>query len=268
MGIQMMGLQGGDQQSHRQQSTRQSSWYNLTLDELNNRFKGLGKPVGGMSLEELINNIWIAESHHLRDVSGEGNSSSATSMQHQDALTMARALRGKTVDDILRDIQQGQKKIRGQEIKSENEALFSELTLENFLVKACIFVEANFGQTSELDLFDRHSTLNFGMQTDLSRSPSIETMSDTPTPGSKRGAVDHLDKSVERRLRRKIMNRESAARSRARKQAYYNELVTRVTILEEKNMQLKKDKQLDDMLPFDLHTEKKYQLQRTSSASF
>uniref|UniRef100_A0A7N0RIF1 BZIP domain-containing protein n=1 Tax=Kalanchoe fedtschenkoi TaxID=63787 RepID=A0A7N0RIF1_KALFE len=268
MGIQMMGLQGGDQQSHRQQPARQNSWYNLTFDELNKRFRALGKPVGDMSLKELLNHIRLAESHHARDATGEGNSSSATSMQHQAGLTMARALRGKTVDEIWRDVQLGQKKILGQEIKIENEATFGELTLEDFLVKAGMFVEANFGQGTELDLFDGPATQNFGSQMELSRSPSIDTMSDTPTPGSKRGAVDQLDRSVERRIRRKIKNRESAARSRARKQAYYNELVTRVSVLEEKNLRLKRDKQLDSMLPYDPHKEKKYQLRRTSSASF
>ncbi|EPS69096.1 hypothetical protein M569_05669, partial [Genlisea aurea] len=61
----------------------------------------------------------------------------------------------------------------------------------------------------------------------------------------KRGLWDY-DKTVERRLRRKIKNRESAARSRARKQAYHNDLLTKVSILEEENTKLKKEKEFDE----------------------
>ncbi|XXG86672.1 hypothetical protein AAC387_Pa11g1522 [Persea americana] len=55
--------------------------------------------------------------------------------------------------------------------------------------------------------------------------------------GRKSGAVE---KVVERRQRRMIKNRESAARSRARKQAYTVELEAEVTKLKEENKALKK----------------------------
>jgi len=50
-------------------------------------------------------------------------------------------------------------------------------------------------------------------------SPTVGAMSDPQTPGRKRGASSGMaDKFVERRHKRMIKNRESAARSRARKQ--------------------------------------------------
>ncbi|XP_020582875.1 bZIP transcription factor TRAB1-like [Phalaenopsis equestris] len=49
-----------------------------------------------------------------------------------------------------------------------------------------------------------------------------------------------VEKILERRQRRMIKNRESAARSRARKQAYTMELETEVAILKEKNQELEK----------------------------
>lgn len=54
----------------------------------------------------------------------------------------------------------------------------------------------------------------------ISSSSLTTTLSDAQTPGRKRTApIDVADKSVERRQKRMIKNRESAARSRARKQA-------------------------------------------------
>ncbi|XP_039837781.1 ABSCISIC ACID-INSENSITIVE 5-like protein 2 isoform X3 [Panicum virgatum] len=74
-------------------------------------------------------------------------------------------------------------------------------------------------------------------------SPTVGAFSDPQTPGRKRGALGEVvDKVIERRQKRMIKNRESAARSRARKQAYTNELENKVSHLEEENERLKKQK--------------------------
>ncbi|TKY53087.1 ABSCISIC ACID-INSENSITIVE 5 [Spatholobus suberectus] len=57
--------------------------------------------------------------------------------------------------------------------------------------------------------------------------------------GRKRVLDGPVEKVVERRQRRMIKNRESAARSRARKQAYTVELEAELTQLKEENVQLK-----------------------------
>ncbi|KAJ4720456.1 ABSCISIC ACID-INSENSITIVE 5-like protein 2 [Melia azedarach] len=81
-------------------------------------------------------------------------------------------------------------------------------------------------------------------------SPSMGTLSDTQTLGRKRGTPEEMiEKTVERRQKRMIKNRESAARSRARKQAYTNELENKVSRLEEENERLRKRKELEKMLP-------------------
>lgn len=57
-------------------------------------------------------------------------------------------------------------------------------------------------------------------------SPSMGTLSDTQTLGRKRGTPEEiLEKTVERRQKRMIKNRESAARSRARKQVDFQFLL-------------------------------------------
>lgn len=61
----------------------------------------------------------------------------------------------------------------------------------------------------------------------------------------KRGAYGPVEKVVERRHKRMIKNRESAARSRARKQAYTVELEAEVTQLKEENNKLKSQRDQD-----------------------
>uniref|UniRef100_A0A7N0TL19 BZIP domain-containing protein n=1 Tax=Kalanchoe fedtschenkoi TaxID=63787 RepID=A0A7N0TL19_KALFE len=77
-------------------------------------------------------------------------------------------------------------------------------------------------------------------QTSLSSPHSAGTMSDTSSVVRKRVATADIgDKSAERRHKRMIKNRESAARSRARKQAYTQQLEERLAELEEENAKLK-----------------------------
>lgn len=100
-------------------------------------------------------------------------------------------------------------------------------------------------------------------------SPLVGVISDPQTPGRKRGAREDVEeKTVERRQKRMIKNRESAARSRARKQAYTNELENKISRLEEENERLRKQEELDTILYSAPPPEPKHQLRRSSSASF
>ncbi|XP_022136120.1 ABSCISIC ACID-INSENSITIVE 5-like protein 6 isoform X2 [Momordica charantia] len=78
---------------------------------------------------------------------------------------------------------------------------------------------------------------------DLITNINIETPSYSPVPfsfGRGRRSSGTLERVVERRQRRMIKNRESAARSRARKQAYTLELEAEVAKLKEMNQELQK----------------------------
>ncbi|KAL6226990.1 hypothetical protein ACLB2K_000949 [Fragaria x ananassa] len=71
----------------------------------------------------------------------------------------------------------------------------------------------------------------------------------------------------DRRHRRMIKNRESAARSRARKQAYTNDLEIRIQLLMEENERLRREnEQLSDAAASQLP--KKHSLNRSSTAPF
>eukprot|EP00246_Nothoceros_aenigmaticus_P017817 TRINITY_DN895_c0_g1_i2.p1 TRINITY_DN895_c0_g1~~TRINITY_DN895_c0_g1_i2.p1 ORF type:complete len:479 (-),score=97.09 TRINITY_DN895_c0_g1_i2:919-2262(-) len=81
----------------------------------------------------------------------------------------------------------------------------------------------------------------------LSLSPAGAGFGFDGLRGRKRGPDGPVERVVERRQRRMIKNRESAARSRARKQAYTVELEAEVTQLKEENMRLRKMQQEEEM---------------------
>ncbi|KAE8727678.1 hypothetical protein F3Y22_tig00005406pilonHSYRG00138 [Hibiscus syriacus] len=217
MGIQTTGSQSNDQQPLSQPSPlmRQNSWYSLTLNEFENQMGNVGKPLGSMNLDELLNNVWSNESNPTLGMNN-GSISSSSSLPRQASLTLVRALNGKMVDQVWTEIQQGQKRRYGEEMKDhKREPTLGETTLEDFLVQAGLFV----ADTSLAPTMELHTQQSLPLQLRSSPTPSIGTISDTPMTGRKRDAEDAFEKSIERRLRRKIKNRESAARSRARMQA-------------------------------------------------
>ncbi|KAL7118975.1 hypothetical protein ACP275_02G034700 [Erythranthe tilingii] len=92
------------------------------------------------------------------------------------------------------------------------------------------------------------------MYSDSVGKNDTDSSSASPTPyhvgegGRGRRSSSSLEKVVERRRRRMIKNRESAARSRARKQAYTLELESEIAKLKEKNQELqKKQEELVEM---------------------
>ncbi|PIA53092.1 hypothetical protein AQUCO_00900009v1 [Aquilegia coerulea] len=307
MGIQTMGSQSDSAQHQHQHSqflplSRQTSFYSLTLDEVQNQLGlgALGKPLGSMNLDELLKNVCSAAADDTNDAAA------TSALQHQPSLSK------KTVDEVWRDIQQGQIQGQGQGQGQDNnnsnnpdntardrQPTLGEMTLEDFLVKAGIVSQASSdhkttlpvtGTTPGADLMiaspqtpwlqyqlpsvqqqqqqpqQQQNMMGVFMpgcplpqslpvaQNNLLEpsypenqlaisSPLMGTLSDTQTPGRKRGpSGDLIEKTVERRQKRMIKNRESAARSRARKQAYTNELENKVSRLEEENAKLKKQK--------------------------
>ncbi|XXG52537.1 hypothetical protein AAC387_Pa03g0842 [Persea americana] len=327
-----MGSQGGRQYSQFQIVGRQSSFYSLTLNEVQSQLGNLGKPFGSMNLDELIKNIWSVEADQVTGtdvenvVASSGHHTPAPGLQHQGSGTLARTLSKKTVDEAWREIQRGKVKKNEERKPQEQHLPFGEMTLEDFLMKAGVVPETGEKETRvEGDLRNLEGICNVGAvggddlmsgaknfpqqaqwmmqyqpqqqnmmnafmsghdstqplgvsasplldigysENPMAASPLMGTLSDTQTPGRKRVASgDVADKSIERRQKRMIKNRESAARSRARKQAYTNELEYKVSCLEEENERLKKQKALDKILHCSL-AEPKYQLRRTSSAPF
>lgn len=106
------------------------------------------------------------------------------------------------------------------------------------------------------------------------RSMNLDELLRTVLPAAVTGD-GVVERTVERRQKRMIKNRESAARSRARKQAYTNELENKIALLEQENERLRKLKMLEPLEPPPEHErrpvpqpEVKQQLRRTNSATF
>lgn len=164
---------------------RQSSLYSLSLDQVQTQ---LGKPLRSMNLEELLTSVWSAESNLE---SGGGT-----------WVTIDKAVGKRTVDQVWKDIQEEQ--AHGRQVIT-----LGEMTLEDLLARAGAPVPMSAAH---------QLTVNVAMGGHCAGSPHVYE-DDIQMLGRKRIAPgDVAEKTVERRQKRMIKNRESAARSRARKQ--------------------------------------------------
>ncbi|XP_039129606.1 ABSCISIC ACID-INSENSITIVE 5-like protein 2 isoform X1 [Dioscorea cayenensis subsp. rotundata] len=244
---------------------RQGSVYSLTLSEVENH---LGEPLHSMNLDELLRNILPCDAN-------TSLSMNIGSMRYSSR-AVSQELSKKTVDEVWKEIQQ--LKNKGNEDRNSVNA-FGEMTLEDFLMEVGVVSEKRidvFGNANEhvhwlqqYQQMPRHILDNsvYGDTTANLQRTLVGTMSDPLVSGRKRMAdEDMVEKAVDRRQKRMIKNRESAARSRARKQAYTNELENKVSRLEEENERLKKQKALDKILRSAPEPVTKNQLRRTISA--
>ncbi|KAM0880357.1 hypothetical protein ACQ4PT_033633 [Festuca glaucescens] len=241
--------------------------------------------------------------------SGSQSTSASGLERQGSSITVPRELSKKTVDEVWRDIQQDQESSDEERSSGcEAQISLGEITLEEFLHRAGIVTRqyqkdadkladpARTGEgahlmtrvqdfpqgTSAIDAYIARQSIAQPLSvaipstmdaiypdSQMSISPSLE-LSDLHTPSRKRmSSGDVVYKVVDRRQKRMIKNRESAARSRARKQAYTSELEGKVACLEEENTRLKREKELDMLLKSAAPPpEPKAQLRRTRSTSF
>lgn len=189
MGVQTMASLGGGASGGRALS-RQGSVYSLTLTEVETQ---LGEPLRSMNLDDLLRTVLPAA----------------------EPATAAK----KTVDEVWRDIQSA---------SSGRHPTMGEMTLEDFLSRAGVPVDgggAGCAGPHWLHHYQPPPQQQYPRPTGVGAAPSLNAVVYrdgflSPGAGRKRGAVDGgvVERTVERRQKRMIKNRESAARSRARKQ--------------------------------------------------
>ncbi|OIT35095.1 PREDICTED: G-box-binding factor 4-like isoform X1 [Nicotiana attenuata] len=152
----------------------------------------------------------------------------------------------RTVDDVWREIVEGKReKQRAAVVAGCKEEM---MTLEDFLVKAGAVEEEAVApvQGPEVKVELGTERLSGGIFAFDNSTPYMVTPQQS-VPGYGRGkrkaVLEPLDKAAMQRQRRMIKNRESAARSRERKQAYQVELESIAVKLEEENELLLKEKE-------------------------
>lgn len=233
---------------------RQGSLYSLTLDEVQNHLGSSGKALGSMNLDELLKSVCSVEANQPSSMAMNGAAAAQEGLSRQGSLTLPRDLSKKTVDEVWKDIQQNKNGGNTHERRDKQPTL-GEMTLEDLLLKAGVVTEtipgsnhddpgggiagsgAGLGQNiSQVGPWVQYHQLPSmpqpqafipypvsDMQAMVSQSSLMGGLSDTQTPGRKRVASGEVvEKTVERRQKRMIKNRESAARSRARKQVRNN----------------------------------------------
>lgn len=156
---------------------RQSSIYSLTLDEFQHTLCDSGKNFGSMNMDEFLNSIWTAEENQAQAHNQAPNSNPASlpptaaaanglhfplqeskmsngkgiakqpSLPRQGSLTIPEPLCNKTVDEVWSEIHQsnGSHSHLQNPSTAHKQATFGEMTLEDFLVRAGVVREQNFG---------------------------------------------------------------------------------------------------------------------------
>ncbi|KAI4330566.1 hypothetical protein MLD38_028845 [Melastoma candidum] len=198
-----MGSQGGS-------SSAGGSMFGLTLDEVQTQLGKLGKPLGGMNLDELLRSV------------GEGEADARPLPGDKERREIQSENCGSGVGDG--DGGDDGDGAEGGASVQERKPTFGEVTLEDFLVNAGVVAEM---ESLHGDKGGGESEVGVG-----------SVLADTGVHG--RNVVMGRDRTVQRRQKRMIKNRESAARSRARKQAYTHELEHKVLQLEEENARLRR----------------------------
>lgn len=231
---------------------RQSSIHSLTVADLQ---CDQSKSFGSMNMDELLKNIY-GDSDAFP--SSAVNGGDTASLSRQASLTLPKTVGNKTVDEVWKEIVEGS---GGGGANRE-----PEMTLEDFLTKAGAVREedvripvisqapAGFGADSMINAAQFQAppplqnetggygvdSVGFGNGID-GRMVAVAVGGNSGGGGrGKRRTVEEppMDKATQQKQRWMIKNRESAARSRERKQAYTVELESLVTQLEEENSRL------------------------------
>ncbi|KAG2709201.1 hypothetical protein I3760_05G227600 [Carya illinoinensis] len=281
---------------------RQCSLYNLTFNEVQRQLGNIGKPLSRMNLDELLRNVILVEEGRLVQQNSSNSSSSSASF-FLGNLNLNGTLSRKTVDEVWKEIvhRQHVNEVANQSVQQQ--LTLGETTLEEFLVRAGVinpqpimaidpmvmlspqtdWLPFQMASVQQQELQMTVLDSNFNVSESVYENPIVdvgfsENQLAMPAPMSaisstcsdshlatqrKLRCSDLMEKTIERRQKRMIKNRESAARSRARKQ-----LLQDVSDLTETNSLLKRQKEVEIILSSNPTSMPRYQLRRNSSASF
>ncbi|KAM7259763.1 hypothetical protein ACFE04_015504 [Oxalis oulophora] len=133
-----------------------------------------------------------------------------------------------------------------------------------------VVLDSSFGYESNNGLYSDNGQLSITMPIPtMCASSGLNQAAVAAAERKRRNSDEMKEKSIERKRKRMMKNRESAARSRARKQAHTQQLENAVHFMRETNLRLRKQMEVEKRLLSSEETSKpRNQLRRTSSASF
>ncbi|XP_042480415.1 ABSCISIC ACID-INSENSITIVE 5-like protein 5 [Macadamia integrifolia] len=251
---------------------RQSSIYSLTVSELQN---DQSKNFGSMNMDELLKNIYGDNPSAAEIIP---NAAAGASNEDGESNGGIPNVGNKSVEEVWKDIVASagggsvDRKVRGvSDVQFYKDTPYEEMTLEDFLAKAGAVREEDVRATQAAGpvqgVFPSDPMLSNRFQQQQQQQQQRQQQQAQQQPqqpqidgsivafgngvegtgvirGKRRVVDEPVDKVAQQRQRRMIKNRESAARSRERKQAYTVELESLVSQLEEENARLLKEQVL------------------------
>lgn len=254
---------------------RQTSTFSLDLQTDQN------KNFGSMSMDELMRNIYGDNPPSSSDIIIAPPSSDVVIESSSNLSNLPLPLPkevsnngngSKTVDQVWKEISVSNTNNNDDDDVDRKVVREggNEMTLEEFLTKAGAVREEDMKIPQIVGpvhgfVVDPPLDARFPQQGEGSGSGSIMWLGNgaerAAGRGKRRAILEPIDKVAQQRQRRMIKNRESAARSRERKQAYTVELESLVTQLEEENARLQREQEeqkrerlkqlMENVIPFE-----------------
>ncbi|KAE8716924.1 hypothetical protein F3Y22_tig00110105pilonHSYRG00061 [Hibiscus syriacus] len=181
--------------------------------------------LGSVTMNDLLKNIYSSTPPQPTTSSDANAQFLGASISREGSFSLPKDVANKSVDEVWKEIVTG----GGGDQKQEGQ--LEEMTLEDFLTKAGAVREEDVGGVVNQTL--------------------VVVPAGLGAMRGERRAVEEppLDKATQQKQRRMIKNRESAARSRERKQAYTVELESMVSHLEEENALLLREELMKNLIP-------------------
>ncbi|XP_022748565.1 G-box-binding factor 4-like isoform X2 [Durio zibethinus] len=208
--------------------------------------------LGCMSMDDLWKNIYSSPPPPPTTSDAHPQFPGA-SISREGSLSPPKDVANKSVDEVWKEI------VVGGDQRREGQS--EEMTLEDFLTKAGAVREDDVrgvvnqvGVGEGVYVMDPAVINGGGSQFSAFGNNADHQRLVAPAGGGPRGkrrAVEEppLDKATQQKQRRMIKNRESAARSRERKQAYTVELESMLRQLEEENARLLREELMENLIP-------------------
>ncbi|KAK8530053.1 hypothetical protein V6N12_060811 [Hibiscus sabdariffa] len=206
-----------------------------------------------MTMDDLLKNIYSSSPQPQPRPPPTASSDAhaqflGASISHEGSFSLPKDVANKSVDEVWKEI------VAGGGGDQRQEGQLEEMTLEDFLTKAGAVREEDVrGVVNQVGLGAGVYPVDpvvingggsqfptFGNNGNVDHQRLVVVPAGGGAMRGKRRAVEEppLDKATQQKQRRMIKNRESAARSRERKQAYTVELESMVSHLEEENARL------------------------------